>query len=66
MLLRGVPLTLVADACDTSPAMIKKTYAAFIVNHGDALLRAHVLDLAAPAAANVVRLKRPKGSLRAS
>jgi integrase len=60
MLLRNVPLTLVADACDTSPAMIKKTYASSIADHGETLLRAHLLDLAEPPAANVVSITRPK------
>ena len=60
MLLRNVPVTLVADACDTSPAMIKKTYAAHIADHGETLLRANMLDLAESPAANVVSLTRTK------
>ena len=60
MLLRNVPMTLVADACDTSPAMIKKTYAAHIADHGETLLRANMLDLAEPPHINVVSLTRTK------
>jgi hypothetical protein len=64
LLLAGTPIRLVADACDTSVAMIEKSYAWAIVDHGDALLRAGMLDLdAAPAAPNVVRItKRPKAA----
>lgn len=59
MLLRGTPTRLVADVHDTSVAMIEKTYSKFISHHGDAMLRAGMLDLDAPAddAGNVVPLR---------
>jgi hypothetical protein len=40
--------------------MIKKTYAAHIADHGETLLRANMLDLAEPPAANVRVLTRTK------
>jgi hypothetical protein len=42
--------------------MIKKTYVASIADHGDVMLRAHLLDLAAPARGNAVPPKRGEGS----
>jgi integrase len=58
-LLRNVPIRLIAAACDTSVAMIEHTYAAYILNHGDAMLRAGMLDLSERAddAGNVVPLR---------
>jgi integrase len=56
-LLRGVPIRVVAHAHDTSVPMIEKSYSALISDHSDALHRAALLDLGAPPAANVVRLK---------
>jgi integrase len=56
-LLRGVPIRVVAHAHDTSVPMIEKSYSATIGDHSDALHRAALLDLGAPAAANIVRLK---------
>jgi integrase len=63
-LLRGTPVRLVADAVDPSVVMIERTYSAYISHHGDALLRAGMLDLSIePAtAANVVNMKRPKAT----
>jgi integrase len=58
MLLRGVPVSLVADVCDTSVLMIRKHYAANIADHGETLLRANMLDLAGPTVDNVVPLTR--------
>jgi len=51
---RNVPIRLVAVAHDTSVAMIERTYSAYIAHHGDEIVRAALLDAAAPAAANVV------------
>jgi integrase len=53
---RNVPIRLVASAHDTSVAMIERTYSAYIAHHGDEIVRAALLDPAAPAVANVVSL----------
>jgi hypothetical protein len=57
-LLRNVPIRLLADTVDSSVAQIEKAYSAYISHHGDAMLRAGMLDLDAPAddAGNVVKL----------
>jgi integrase len=47
-LIRGTPIRLVADAADTSVAMIEKTYSRYITHHGDDLLRAGMVDLSMP------------------
>jgi integrase len=55
-LVRGLPIKLIADAADTSPAMIQQTYGRYIpADHTDELLRAALLDLNAPTG-NVVPL----------
>jgi hypothetical protein len=46
-LLRGVPLTIVADLADTSEREIRKHYAKHISHHADALARRALLDLPA-------------------
>jgi integrase len=46
---RGTPIALVASAHDTSPAIIMRNYAAYIVHRDDDLLRAGMLDTSAPA-----------------
>ena len=57
-ILAGTPLRVIADACDTSTAMIERAYSAYISGHADAVLRKGLLDTAQPAAAaNVVALK---------
>jgi hypothetical protein len=57
-LIRGTPIRLVADAADTSVAMIEKTYSKYITHHGDDLLRAGLIDLSVPPAGpNVVPLR---------
>jgi integrase len=56
MLLRRVPVTLVADATDTSEREIRKHYAKSILHHSDEILREALLDAPQPAAANVVPL----------
>jgi integrase len=53
-LLAGVPARLVAAAHDTSIAMLEKTYSAHIDDHGDAMLRAALLDVSKPAPALTV------------
>jgi integrase len=65
-LLKGVPTRLVADVHDTSVQQIEKTYSKYISHHGDAMLRAGMLDLeegrmpsaSAPEAGNVVAIGR--------
>jgi integrase len=49
-ILRNVPLKLVADAHDTSVAMIEKHYGRWIKHHGDDLIRAALVDMGPPAA----------------
>ena len=57
-LVRGLPIKLIADAADTSPAMIQQTYGKHIPSdHTDEMLRSALLDLAAPIAAKVVPLR---------
>lgn len=60
MLTRNVPLRMVASLHDTSAAIIESNYSAYIAHHADALARAALLDIAAPAD-NVVALpgRRP-------
>ena len=53
-LLAGVPVRVVAVNHDTSVVMIERTYSRHIGDHADALARKALLDLAAPAAGNVV------------
>ena len=46
---RGLPIKLIADAADTSPAMIQQTYGRHIpADHTDQVLRAALLDLSVP------------------
>jgi integrase len=54
----GTPLALVASSHDTSPAIIARHYAKFIVDNSDALLRKTMLDMEAPTAPNVIPLGR--------
>jgi integrase len=56
-LLAGVPIRLTAVLHDTSVAMIEKNYSAYIADHADAISRRALLDIATPAAANVVKLR---------
>jgi len=60
-LLRGVPVTLVADLTDTSEREIRKHYAKLISHHADEIMRRALLDVSQPVAANVVPLpgRRP-------
>jgi len=45
MLLKGVPVRLVASAHDTSIQQIERTYSKFITHHGDELLRGALFDV---------------------
>lgn len=54
MLLAGVPVRTVAAMHDTSVAMIEKTYARYITDHSDALIRRALLQPELPPAGNVV------------
>jgi integrase len=58
----GKPLALVASSHDTSPEIISRHYAKFIVDNSDTLLRLGMLDMATPTADNV--LKMPAGRTR--
>jgi integrase len=55
-LLRGMPVTLLADLTDTSEREIRKHYAKLIAHHGDELARRVLLDMSQPSVANVVAL----------
>src|SRR5262245_24280009 len=55
-LLRGVPVTLVADATDTSEKEIRRHYAKLISDHSGEIMRRALLDVSQPPAANVVAL----------
>jgi integrase len=55
-LIRGVPLTIVADLADTSEREIRRHYAKTISHHADSLARRALLE--SPASTNVVPLTR--------
>jgi integrase len=57
MLVAGVPIRVVAAHHDTSVGMLEKTYSRHIGAHSDAMVRAALLDVKAPATGNVVPLK---------
>src|SRR5262249_3985894 len=57
MLLRGVPVTVVADLTDTSEREIRKHYAKLISHHADEIARKGLLQIEPPPAANVVAFK---------
>lgn len=57
-LLRGTPVTIVADMTDTSEREIRKHYAKLISHHADEIARRALLDVTQSAADNVVALKR--------
>jgi integrase len=56
-LLRGTPVTIVADLTDTSEREIRKHYAKLIAHHADEIARRALLDISQPAADNVVAFK---------
>ena len=53
-LLRGLATRLVADAHDTSVAMLERTYAKYIADHSDTALRAAQIDMTPPTGTAVV------------
>jgi integrase len=53
-ILAGTPLRIVAVAHDTSTQQVERTYSVHISDHADGLLRNGLLDVAQPAANNVV------------
>jgi len=60
MLLRGVPVTLVARLSDTSEAVIRRHYSKLIAHHADEIARKGLLQLEPPSGDNVVALpERP-------
>ena len=58
MLLKNVPIKLVASLHDTSAKMIEKHYAKYITEHSDDVSRHALLHHEPPAADNVVALAR--------
>jgi integrase len=57
LLLRGLPIRIVAELHNTSTPIIEQHYGRFVVKHGDDLVRAALIDTSpAPVADNVVRL----------
>jgi integrase len=56
-LLRGVPITVVADMTDTSEREIRKHYAKLIAHHADGIARAALLDLSSEPSGNVVPMR---------
>jgi len=61
MLLRGVPVTLVARLSDTSETIIRRHYAKLIAHHADEIARKGLLQLEPPSGDTVVALpeRRP-------
>jgi integrase len=57
-LLRGVPVTVVADLTDTSEREIRKHYAKLIAHHADEIARKGLPQFEQPPAANVVPMTR--------
>jgi len=55
-LLRGISITLIADATDTSEKEIRRHYAKLISDHSGEIMRRALLDVPQPSAANVVTL----------
>ena len=56
-LLRGISITLVADATDTSEKEIRRHYAKLISDHSGEIMRRALFDVSQPSAASVVALK---------
>jgi len=53
-LLKGVPVTVVADMTDTSEREIRKHYAKLISHHADEIARRALIDVSQPPSADVV------------
>jgi len=58
MLLKNVPIRLVASLHNTSVSMIERTYSKYITEHSDDISRAGLLSEPTPAGDNVVALAR--------
>ena len=58
MLLRNVPIRLVASLHNTSVAMIEKHYSKYITEHSDDISRHALLQPESPVGENVVALRR--------
>jgi hypothetical protein len=56
MLISGTPIRICATHHDTSTQMIEKNYSRYIGDHSDTIVRRGLLDVAAPAGANVISL----------
>jgi hypothetical protein len=59
-LLANVPIRIVATLHDTSVKMIERTYSRYIASHSDEIARRALLDVALPAAENVVPLTKAR------
>jgi hypothetical protein len=59
MLLRGLPIRLVAELQDTSTAIVEKHYGRWVARRGDDLVRAALLETSPRTAAknNVVAIR---------
>jgi len=57
MLIKNIPVRVVADLHDTSVAMIEQNYSKFISHHVDDLARSALIDLAVPVKGNIVSLR---------
>ena len=57
-LLAGVPVRVLADAHDTSVAMIERTYSKYITEHSDDISRRALLQHQPPSGENVIGLAR--------
>jgi integrase len=58
MLLRNVPVRIVADLHDTSVAQIEAHYSKYIAHHADELVRRALIDLSKPSKGNILPLRR--------
>jgi integrase len=56
-LIAGTPTRVVAANCDTSVAMLEKTYSRYIADFSDAIARRALLDMAAQPVDNVIPLR---------
>jgi integrase len=54
----GLPIRVIAATCDTSVAMIERTYSEHIADHTDDLTRSALVDFTQPTAKNVLPLAR--------
>jgi integrase len=61
MLLKNVPVRVVADLHDTSVQQIEAHYSKYIAHHADELVRSSLIDLSPPLDGNVVPINRGSG-----